>query len=87
MYEYELSTLLDKKLVKIAKKNKVLFAQIDKKIQLVLANPYHFKPLHGDKKNSRRVHVASSFVLTYDICENRKYIQFLNFDHHDYIYD
>jgi len=37
-------------------------------------------------KGTRRVHVAKSFVLVYEIDENNKIIRLLDYDHHDKIY-
>ncbi len=52
---------------KLAKKNRKQLEIINKKITQVLLNPYHFKPLKGDMKGSRRVHIDTSFVLVYEI--------------------
>jgi len=50
-----------------------------------LENPYHYKPLRGDMKGSRRVHIGH-FVLIYEILEEEKKVRFLDFDHHDNVY-
>ena len=85
-YHLQISDELDKKFSKIAKKNKKQLQIIHKKIQQILENPYHFKPLRGDMHGARRVHIDKSFVLTYEIKEDQKIIQLLDFDHHDNIY-
>ena len=55
-------------------------------IEQILENPTHFKPLRGDMHGARRVHVDSSFVLTYEILEEGKVVRILDFAHHDEIY-
>lgn len=85
MYEIEVSDLADKKFYKIAKKNKVLFEAISKKIEEIKINPEHFKPLRGDMKGQRRIHFGH-FALTFEIIYERKVIRILDFDHHDKIY-
>ena len=52
----------------------------------ILENPYQFKPLTGNMKGIRRVHIGKSFVLTYEILENEKIVRLLDYDHHDKIY-
>lgn len=75
-----------KKFNKLAKKNKKQLVAINKKIKEILASPYHFKPLRGDLKGSKRVHFGH-FVLTYEIDEDSKEVRFLDYDHHDKIYE
>ena len=64
MYRLVVSELVDKKFFKIARKNKVLFDAIYKKIGEIKTNPEHFKPLKGDIKGQRRIHFGH-FVLTH----------------------
>ncbi len=85
MYKIEVSELADKKFYKIAKKNKVLFEAISKKIEELKTNPEHFKPLRGSMKGERRIHFGS-FVLVFEIDYKRKIVKILDFDHHDKIY-
>ncbi len=85
-YTLEISEELDKKFSKLAKKDKKQMEAINKKVQQILENPYHFKPLRGDLYGTRRVHIEKSFVLTYEIDEKNKIIQLLDYDHHDNIY-
>ncbi len=86
MYQLQISEELDKFFCKLAKKNKKQLQIINKKIQQILENPYHFKPLRGDMHGARRVHIDTSFVLTYEIDEEKKLIRLLDFAHHDNIY-
>ncbi len=59
---------------------------INRKVQDIMEDPYRFKPLRKPLQNKRRVHVAGSFVLIYEIDENEKLVTLFDFDHHDYIY-
>jgi len=85
-YTLEISEELNKKFSKLAKKDKKQMEAINKKVQQILENPYHFKPLRGDLYGARRVHIEKSFVLTYEIDEKNKVIRLLDYDHHDNIY-
>ena len=86
MYEIEVSDLADKKFYKIAKKNRVLFEAINKKIEELKHNPEHFKPLRGSMKGERRIHFGH-FVLAFEIDYQRGIVRILDFDHHDLIYE
>jgi len=84
MYDLEISEIADKKFRKLQKREKRLLDIINKKILEIFDNPFHFKPLKGDLHGARRVHIQSSFVLTYEVIDNK--IRILDFDHHDKIY-
>lgn len=71
---------------KLEKKNKKQLEIINKKIKEILENPEHYKPLKGDMKGSRRVHIDKSFVLVYEIDYENKIVRILDYDHHDNIY-
>lgn len=86
MYNLELKPAADQSFFKISKKNRFLLEMINKKILQILDNPYRFKPLHTPMQNLRRVHIAKSFVLIYEIDEIRKTVIVLDFDHHDSVY-
>ena len=85
-YNLCISEELNKKFDKLSKKNKKQLEIINKKVQQILENPYHFKPLRGDMYGSRRVHIDKSFVLIYEIDEINKMVKLLDYDHHDNIY-
>ena len=84
-YKLILAEHLIKVFDKLSKKDKKQLKQVHKKIQEILKNPYHFKPLRGDMKGSRRIHVGS-FVLTYEVLDDKKVVRILDYDHHDKIY-
>jgi len=85
-YNLQISDDLDRIFSKLGKKNKKQLQIINKKIQQILDNPYHFKPLRGDMYGARRVHIDKSFVLTYEIDEEKRVVRLLDFDHHDHVY-
>lgn len=85
-YALEVSKLADRKFRKLAKRDKKQLEAINNKIAQILANPYHFKPLRGDMHGSRRAHIESSFVLIYEIDEQKNKVRILDYDHHDKVY-
>jgi YafQ family addiction module toxin component len=86
MYALDTQPSLDKIFSKLSKKNPKQMKIIFKKVEQILQNPYHFKPLRGDMNGARRVHIDKSFVLTYEIDEKNKTVRLLDYDHHDKIY-
>ena len=85
MYNAIIDKKLDKVFDKLSKRNPVAFMQLEKKIAEILENPDHYKPLRGEMKNKRRVHVGS-FVLIFEINEEEKSVIFLEFAHHNEAY-
>jgi len=85
-YKLEISNELDKKFVRLKKKDRKQLESIEKKVQEILNNPYHFKPLRGDMHGARRVHIGKSFVLVFEIDKKRKIVRLLDFNHHDVVY-
>ncbi len=84
-YKLDISDEVDRKFRKLKKRGKELLEIVGKKIQQILENPYHFKPLRGDMYGARRVHIGS-FVLIYEVLESEKAVRLLDFDHHDKVY-
>ena len=85
-YSLEVAEELGKVFRKLAKKDKVTFLAIDKKVNEIILNPNHYKPLRAPMQNKRRVHISGSFVLIFKIDEERKVVQLLEFEHHDKSY-
>ena len=85
-YTLQISEELERTFRKLAKKNKKQLLIIDKKVRQIVENPHHFKPLRGNMHGVRRVHIDSSFVLTYEIDEQNKVVRLLDFAHHDDVY-
>jgi len=86
MYFLDTKPNIDKIFFKLEKKNPKQMQIIFKKIEQIVENPYHFKPLKGDMHGARRVHIDKSFVLTYEIDEENKVVRLLDYEHHDKIY-
>ncbi len=85
MYKLEIRENLDKIFRKLAKKDKVSFDYISKKIDEIRENPYHFKPLRKPLQNYRRVHIGN-YVLIYSINEKTKTIIIERYKHHNEVY-
>jgi len=86
MYKLAVKDSLDRKLRKLRKRDRELLLLIDKKVKEILKDPYRFKPLKKPLQNKRRVHVGGSFVLIYEINEEKSIVTLVDFDHHDNIY-
>ena len=85
-YNLEISEKLKRVFEKLKKKDKVSSEILKKKIKLILENPFQFKPLKGNMKGIRRVHIGKSFVLIYEVLEDKKTIRLIDYEHHDKIY-
>jgi mRNA interferase RelE/StbE/toxin YoeB len=85
-YDLDIPEHLDKIFLKLSKKDKKQLEIINKKIAEIRENPYHYKPLRGDMHGALRVHIDKSFVLTFEIDEQKKVVRLLDYDHHDNIY-
>lgn len=85
-YSLEIASKLDEKFKKMRRRERKKLGIIDKKVKEILENPLHYKPLRGDLHGARRVHIDASFVLIFEVDENKKTVRLLDFDHHDRIY-
>ena len=84
IYKLRIEDRLKRQLKKLYKKDRNLYEACMKKMEEVIKNPEHYKPLTNDLKGIRRVHLIKSFVLAFRIEENA--VKFLDIDHHDKIY-
>ena len=84
-YKLEIPEHLDKLFFKFAKKDKLQFEILNRKIKEIINNPQAGKPLTANMSGQRRVHIRN-FVLTYEVLENEKIIRLLDYDHHKNIY-
>jgi len=84
-YILDVSEKLDRIFSKLAKKDKLQFEILTRKIKEILENPKIGEPLTGNMAGQRSVHVRK-FVLVYEILENEKVIRLLDYDHHDIVY-
>jgi len=87
MYSDSYSEEILKKLKKIKKRDPVEYSQIMKKIDEILANPFHkYKFLTFDMKSFNRVHLGH-FVLVFLINHENQIIYSEDYDHHDNVYE
>jgi len=86
MYNIEIKPSCQRDIEKLCKKNPVLREALEKKMNEVIQNPQHYKPLKYDLFGERRVHIMKSFVLKFEINENTKTVTFIIFSHHDDAY-
>ncbi len=84
-YELVTSEHLDKLFSKIAKKDKLQFEILTRKIEELLENPRIGKPLRANMAGQWRVHIRN-FVLTYEILESMNIVELLDYAHHDDVY-
>ncbi len=86
MYRYEIIGSLQITLNKLSKKDKKTYEAVMNKIEQILENPQHYKPLKHDFAGERRVHIMKNFVLKFEIDETAKIVTFIFFGHHDEAY-
>ncbi len=75
-----------KEINKACKKNSILRKIIENKINEIILNPHHYKPLRGDLAGERRVHILRNQVLKFTINEQSETVIFFFFGHHDKAY-
>lgn len=78
---------LERILIKLEKRDKVLYSQVKKKVDEVVKSLdiEHYKNLRHDLKDYKRVHIGS-FVLIFKYDKKNDFVYFTDFDHHDKIY-
>jgi len=86
MYNIEIKPSCQKNIDKLCKNNLVLRHALENKINEIIENPQHYKPLRHDLAGERRVHIMKSFVLKFEIDEKNKAVIFIFFGHHDDVY-
>lgn len=79
-YEIRFQPRFEKQMKKLKKKNKALSEQIKKKLEEVVMQPEHYKPLGNVLHGLRRIHFGS-FVLIYRVEGNL--VKVLKVEHHD----
>lgn len=87
MRDFSISDDLEKILVKLKKKDKVVAEAVLKKIDEIVSceNVSHYKNLRESLQDLRRVHVGS-FVLTFTYNSRTHRVEFIDFEHHDEAY-
>ena len=83
MYESEFTREFLGRMKKLKKKDSTLFKRLKSKIEEILENPTHYKPLRDDLKGTRRVHVGH-FVIIFKMKDET--VIFISFKHHDDAY-
>lgn len=83
MYNLEIKPSCQRDIEKLCKKNPVLREALEKKMNEILENPQHYKPLKYDLAGEKRVHIMKSFVLKFEVDETNKTVTFIFFGHHD----
>jgi YafQ family addiction module toxin component len=88
MREFSIEEDLRRNLSKISKKDKIFYNAIMKKIEEILTceDVNHYKNLKKPLQDFKRVHVKSSFVLTFKYIESEDKVIFYRLKHHDDIY-
>ena len=89
--QHDFSKELKLKLTRLFKKDKNRYNKVIKKIEQIISSDeitiQHYKNLKHNLHAQKRVHVDKSFVLTFSYLKEKNFILFLDFDHHDEIYE
>ena len=83
MYHFEIKPSCQEVIEKLSKKNPVLKKALENKMEEIVQNPHHYKPLRYDLAGERRVHILKNFILKYEINESSRTVTFIFFGHHD----
>lgn len=86
VYEYSFHPKCQDEISKSCMKNPVLEKALRNKILQIIENPEHYKPLKYNLAGERRVHILKSFVLKFEVDEQKHEVRFLFFGHHDDAY-
>ena len=88
--EYDLSDKLKDILQNLAKRDPKKVLIINKKIKQIVNSDEltieHYKNLRYTMKDFKRVHIDKHFVLTFQYDRMKKFVFFVDYDHHDNIY-
>ena len=88
MHELEIKPELDKKLIKLFKKDRTQYEAVINKINEILNSDTleHYKHLRYDMKESQRVHIGH-FILVFSYKKEIDLVSFEDYGHHDDIYN
>ena len=90
VFAYDFTETLKKIIKKLKKKDMRKVKIIKKKIDEIINSDEntieHYKNLSRDSSDKKRVHIDKSFVLMFKYVKEKKFILFLDFDHHDNAY-
>lgn len=82
----EVSPEFERDYRKLCGKNAGFRTAVDKKVDQILQDPLHYKPLRAPLQGVRRAHVAGSFVLLFEPIERSSIVRFMRLAHHDEAY-
>jgi YafQ family addiction module toxin component len=82
----ELSPQFERDYRKHCGKNAGFKSAVDRKIEQILHNPLHYKPLRAPLQGFRRVHVGGSFVMIFQPIEAHQVVRLVTLAHHDDAY-
>ena len=85
-FDPKLKGIIEKLRKKDPKRTEILYKKVKQIINSDEVTIEHFKNLRHELSDRKRVHIDKSFVLTFSFDRKRKFILFLDFDHHDNIY-
>ncbi|MEK6811306.1 MAG: hypothetical protein AABX96_02230 [Nanoarchaeota archaeon] len=85
---HEVIPNLQRILNKLFKKDKTRYEQVMNKIEEIInsSDVEHYKNLRYDLSDKKRVQIGH-FVLVFSFIKSENKIKFLDFDHHDVIYE
>ncbi len=88
MRKFRTEPKLEEILKKLFKRDRKRYEIIMKKMQEILTSedPNHYKNLRVPLQHLKRVHIDSSFVLTFRYVQSEDLIIFYDFGHHDEIF-
>ena len=88
IYSYEIIPYLQGILKKLSKKDKQLYERVLNKIEEIIKseNVEHYKNLRYNMSDRKSAHIGH-FVLVFKFIREENKIKFIDFDHHDNIYN
>lgn len=82
----EVSPEFERDYRKLCYKNAGFRQAVDKKVDQILLQPLHYKPLRAPLQGVRRAHVGGAFVLLFEPSKKRRSVRLLRLAHHDEAY-
>jgi len=90
MFDFDYSDELKDTLKKLYKKDRTRFEFLEKKMKEIVSQDLetimHYKNLHNELSDRKRVHIGENFVLTFRVIPKENFILFLKFGHRDEVY-
>ncbi len=86
LYGCDIKPVCKREINKSCRRNPVLKKILENKMDEIVLNPFHYKPLRNQLAGERRVHILKSFILVFEINYDERTVVFLRFRHHDDAY-